>query len=187
MKKARGKTNPALWILMLVVLIVPQAMFAGNDVMGELQFEGKSKVERTSGVWIDGGYVGYLKELHGSKRVLLLPGEHVITVRQDGFQDFSQRVTIQPGEKQVVRVEMQKAPTEPMPKVTATVKIEVNPNRAAVFVDGQPHDEPDQMRNDEAITQRLVEAGYIVIRFHHKENWLAIVQKHPDVFGVPNP
>ncbi len=112
-------------------------MFAGNDVMGELQFEGKSKVERTSGVWIDGGYVGYLKELHGSKRVLLLPGEHVITVRQDGFQDFSQRVTIQPGEKQVVRVEMQKAPTEPMPKVTATVKIEVNPNRAAVFVDGQ--------------------------------------------------
>jgi PEGA domain len=137
MKKARGKTNPALWILMLVVLIVPQAMFAGNDVMGEIQFEGKSKVERTSGVWIDGGYVGYLKELHGSKRVLLLPGEHVITVRQDGFQDFSQRVTIQPGEKQVVRVEMQKAPTEPMPKVTATVKIEVNPNRAAVFVDGQ--------------------------------------------------
>jgi hypothetical protein len=137
MKKARGKTNPALWILMLAVLIVPQAMFAGNDVMGELQFEGKSKVERTSGVWIDGGYVGYLKELHGSKRVLLLPGEHVITVRQDGFQDFSQRVTIQPGEKQVVRVEMQKAPTEPMPKVTATVKIEVNPNRAAVFVDGQ--------------------------------------------------
>ena len=42
------------------------------------------------------------------------------------------------------------------------------------------------MRNDEAITQRLMEAGYIVIRFHHKEDWLAIVQKHPDVFGVPH-
>jgi hypothetical protein len=137
MRDAYGKMSAALWTLLLLVLMVPPAMFAGNDVMGELQFEGKSKVERTSGVWIDGGYVGYLKELHGSKKVLLLPGEHVITVRQDGYQDFSQRVTVQPGEKQVVRVEMQKAATEPMPKVTATVKIEVNPNRAAVFVDGQ--------------------------------------------------
>jgi hypothetical protein len=44
-----------------------------------------------------------------------------------------------------------------------------------------------QMRNDLAINQRLMEAGYIVIRFHHKEDWLAIVHKHPDVFGVPNP
>ena len=50
------------------------AVYAGNDVMGEIQFEGKSKVEKTSGVWVDGRYVGYLKELHGSKTVLLLPG-----------------------------------------------------------------------------------------------------------------
>ena len=141
MRDAHGKTSRTLWMLLLLwivpLLIVPPASFAGNDVMGEIQFEGKTKVERTSGVWIDGGYVGYLKELHGSKKVLLLPGEHVITVRQDGYQDFTQRVTVQPGEKQVVRVEMQKAATEPMPAVTATVKIEVNPNRAAVFVDGQ--------------------------------------------------
>jgi hypothetical protein len=31
--------------------------------------------------------VGYLKELKGSKKVLLLPGQHVITVRQGGYQD----------------------------------------------------------------------------------------------------
>jgi hypothetical protein len=30
--------------------------------MGEIQFEGKSHVEQTSGVWVDGEYVGYLKE-----------------------------------------------------------------------------------------------------------------------------
>ena len=65
---------------------------AENQVMGEIQFEGKSHVEKTSGVWIDGQYVGYLKELKGSKKVLLLPGEHTITVRQDGYQDFTQRV-----------------------------------------------------------------------------------------------
>ena len=109
---------------------------AGNDVMGELQFEGKSKVEKTSGVWIDGGYVGYLKELKGSKKVLLLPGEHTISVRQDGYQDFTQRVLIQPGQKYLISVVMEKAATPAMSAVTATVKIEINPNRAAVFLDG---------------------------------------------------
>jgi hypothetical protein len=104
--------------------------------MGEIQLEGKSHVEKTSGVWVDGQYVGYLKELKGSKKVMLLPGEHVITVRQDGYQDFSERVVVQPGEKQVVRVAMEKAPTGPLPTVTATLKIEVHPTRAAVFLDG---------------------------------------------------
>jgi len=67
-------------VIVTALWFVP-ALHAGNEVMGELLFEGKSKVERTSGVWVDGGYVGYLKELKGSKKVLLLPGEHVITVR----------------------------------------------------------------------------------------------------------
>lgn len=123
--------------MVLSALLVVPAIHAGNEVMGELQFEGKSKIEKTSGVWIDGGYVGYLKELKGSKKVLLLPGEHSISVRQDGYQDFTQQVTIQPGQKFLVNVVMSKAATMPMPSVTATVKIAVNPNRAAVFVDGQ--------------------------------------------------
>lgn len=55
---------------------------------------------------------------------------------------------------------------------------------AAIYVDGPPHDDPDQIRNDEAITRRLIEAGYIVIRFHHKANWNEIFSQHPDVFGV---
>jgi hypothetical protein len=112
------------------------SIYAENQVMGEIQLEGKSHVEKTSGVWIDGTYVGYLKELKGSKKVLLLPGEHVISVRQNGYQDFTQKLLIQPGEKQVVHVAMAKAPTGTMPAVTAEVKIAVNPSRAAVFLDG---------------------------------------------------
>jgi hypothetical protein len=104
--------------------------------MGEIQFEGKSHVEKTSGVWVDGEYVGYLKELKGSKKVLLLPGAHVITVRQDGYQDFTERILVHPGEREVVRVAMEKAPTGLLPDVTAVVKIAVNPSRAAVFMDG---------------------------------------------------
>lgn len=137
MKKALRRVNPLLWVLLLVsALLLPAPMLAENDVMGEIQFEGKSRVEKTSGVWVDGEYVGYLKELKGSKKVLLLPGEHVITVRQDGYQDFTERILAQPGQKEVVRVAMQKALTGPLPAATATVKIAVNPSRAAVFLDG---------------------------------------------------
>ena len=137
MKKALRKVNPSLWVLFLVsALLLSPALYAENEVMGEIQFEGKSHVEKTSGVWVDGEYVGYLKELQGSKKVLLLPGEHVITLRQDGYQDFTQRVVLQPGQKEVVRVAMEKALTGPLPSVTATVKIAVNPSRAAVFLDG---------------------------------------------------
>src|SRR5580704_8753691 len=131
------KALSLLWMfLLLCALSLCPAVYGENDVMGEVQFEGKSHVDKTSGVWVDGEYVGYLKELKGSKKVLLLPGEHTITVRQDGYQDFTERVVLQPGEKQVVRVAMAKAPTGPMPSVTATVKIAVNPSRAAVFLDG---------------------------------------------------
>jgi hypothetical protein len=135
MKKAFRGIYPLLSILLVALVLVP-ATQAGNQVMGEIQFEGKSHVEKTSGVWVDGGYVGYLKELKGSKKVLLLPGDHVITVRQDGYQDFTQRVLVEPGQKQVVSVVMQKGPTGPLPQVTAEVKIAVNPSRAAVFLDG---------------------------------------------------
>lgn len=56
----------------------------------------------------------------------------------------------------------------------------------AVFIDGPPHDEPDQLRKDEEVTRGLMEMGYIVIRFHHGDDWPAIFQQHPDVFGVPS-
>jgi hypothetical protein len=137
MKKALRRVSSLSWVLLLVsALLVPASMYAENDVMGEIQFEGKSHVEKTSGVWVDGEYVGYLKELKGSKKVLLLPGAHVITVRQDGYQDFTERILVHPGEREVVRVAMEKAPTGLLPDVTAVVKIAVNPSRAAVFMDG---------------------------------------------------
>ena len=54
---------------------------------------------------------------------------------------------------------------------------------AAIYVDGPPHDEPHQIKADEEITARLMDAGYIVIRFHHKADWKEIFKKHPDIFG----
>ncbi len=46
------------------------------EVLGEIELVGATKVEKTSGVWVDGQYLGYLKELKGSKKILLCPGSH---------------------------------------------------------------------------------------------------------------
>jgi len=123
--------------LILSALFLPAVSLASNTVMGEIHFVGKSNVERTSGVWVDGQYVGYLKELTGSRKVMLLPGKHTIAVRQDGYKDFTDEVTLQPGEKQEISVVMEKAVTGPRSQVNSTVTISANPSRAAVFVDGQ--------------------------------------------------
>jgi hypothetical protein len=60
-------------------------------------------------------------------------------VRQNGYQDFTQTIVLQPGQTQIIRVTMDKAATGPMPadRELATIKINVNPSRAAVFVDGR--------------------------------------------------
>ncbi len=59
-------------------------------------------------------------------------------------------------------------------------------HNAAIYIDGPPHDTPDQIREDEAITHRLMEMGYIVIRFHHMADWKEIFRRHPDIFGIPS-
>ena len=121
-----------------LLALLPFAVFlrAGNDVLGEIELVGATKVERTSGVWIDRQYVGYLQELKGSKKVLLLPGEHEIIVRQGGYLDFVQKVSVRAGEKHVINVKMEKDTRVQMPRITAEIKLDVSPNRAAVFVDG---------------------------------------------------
>ena len=131
------RNRAIFWLLVLsVFLSLVPALHAQNKVLGEIEFAGSSKVENTSGVWIDGQYVGYLGELKGSKKLLLLPGEHQIVVRQGGYQDFAQRVTLRAGEKQLISVKMEKDLSITMPRVTAEIKLDVKPNRAAVFVDG---------------------------------------------------
>ncbi len=122
-------------VLFCFLLHGPNVVRAENQVLGEIQFLGASKAEKTSGVWIDGQYVGYLKELKGSKKVLLLPGQHEIVVRQAGYKEFSRKIILEPGQKQVVNVAMSKDPQAQYPDVTAEVKISISPHRAAVFVD----------------------------------------------------
>ena len=138
MKKLRGGfgklRNALLWC---GVLVVANLAFAQtNEVLGEVELVGATKVEKTSGVWVDGQYLGYLDELKGSKKILLLPGKHAILVRQGGYKDQPVEVNLQPGQKQLIRVVMEKDTRVATPTITAEIKVSVNPERAAVFVDG---------------------------------------------------
>jgi hypothetical protein len=118
--------HKARWIAVLAVLVsyftvnpmIPP-LSAQTTVLGELTFKGASKVEKTSGVWIDGKYVGYLGELWGPKRILLIPGDHDLAVRQAGYKDFTEKLTVEPKELLLVPVRMQKDTSDTWPSVTA--------------------------------------------------------------------
>lgn len=129
-------TNFLAIAIFVLATLTRSAIAQSNQILGEVELVGASKVEKTSGVWVDGQYVGYLKELKGSKKILLLPGEHEISVRQDGYQDFTQKITVQPGGKQTIAVKMVKDPRFRMPSVFSEIKLSVTPDRAAVFLDG---------------------------------------------------
>jgi hypothetical protein len=125
----------ALTLSVLLFTFHAPTVSAQNQVMGEIKFEGMTKTEKEAGVWVDGNYVGYLKELHGDKKVMLLPGEHEIAVRQSGYDDFVKKVVVEPGQAQVVNAVLRLSPRASAPEVTATLKLNIEPKRAAVFLD----------------------------------------------------
>jgi PEGA domain len=131
----RGRRAISVFVWMLVLISGTKMLRAQNKVVGELEFEGKTKLERDSGVWIDGNYVGYLKELKGSKKVTLLPGQHEVVVRQSGYQDYIEKIVVEPGQKRLVSVTMHLAPRASVPEITSTIKLKIKPKRAAVFLD----------------------------------------------------
>ncbi|HMD08620.1 MAG TPA: PEGA domain-containing protein [Candidatus Acidoferrum sp.] len=133
------KLRPAASLLALSLLLIGTVRLSAQSskVMGEVHFEGDTQIDRDSGVWIDGEYVGYVKELKGDKKVLLLPGKHQIAIRQAGYSEFTQEVVVEPGQLQTIQVKMQLLPGEKMPEVTSELKVTVQPKRAAVFLDGR--------------------------------------------------
>jgi len=126
----------SLRIVVCCLFFMAGTSYAQNKVMGEIEFGAATQVEKHSGIWIDGQYVGYLDELKGDRKVLLLPGEHEIVVRESGYKDFTQKVLVEPGQKQTMPISLAKDLRVQPPAVTSEVKLAVTPGRAAVFMDG---------------------------------------------------
>src|SRR5258708_24323601 len=67
-----------------------------NEILGEVRLHPQNGPAKTAGVWVGGRYVGYLSELEGSKKMLVLPGEHEISVREAGYQAGEHKIKLQP-------------------------------------------------------------------------------------------
>jgi hypothetical protein len=107
-----------------------------SQTMGEVRFTADNQYERDSGVWIDGKYAGYVKELKGNRKVMLPPGEHEILIRQAGYKDISQKIVMLPDQIQTIAVVLEENPKEIYPgSDAAELRLDILPKRAAVFVD----------------------------------------------------
>ncbi len=134
-KKVGFLSAVALLASVQFFFMIPNLTAQDSKVLGEVQFQGNTSVDRDSGVWIDGDYVGYVKELKGHKKVLLLPGKHEISIRQGGYADLVKQIVVEPGQLQSVQVSMKMLPGARAADITATLKLTVQPKRAAVFLD----------------------------------------------------
>ena len=104
--------------------------------MGEVRFSADNQTERDSGVWIDGKYAGYVKELKGNRKVMLPAGEHEISIRQAGYKDLTKTLIIDPDQVQTIAVVMEENTKMIYPgNNAAELRLDIQPKRAAVFVD----------------------------------------------------
>jgi len=132
-KSSRAVAFVALFLF--ACLAGPPRSAGQNKVMGQVNFSPATKVEKNAGVWVDGEYVGFVNELNGDKKVLLLPGDHEISVRQSGYKDLTQNVVVEPAKEVTLSLKMERDPRVQYSASNAEVKLNVTPERAAVFID----------------------------------------------------
>ena len=121
-----------------VLLALAPLASAANEVLGELLLRPATSAEKRAGVWIDNQYLGYLEELKGKRKVLLLPGQHTLELTLAGYEKVQTSVLVEPGEKKTYKVKMVPDPKAVYADKSATgqVQISIKPDRAAVFVNG---------------------------------------------------
>ena len=129
--------NRKLLLALLTIIALLSLARAENRVQSELRFKGHNKAEKTAGVWVDGQYVGSVKELSGDKKITLLPGKHDILVRQAWYTDYAEQIILEPGQIKEVSVSLVRAAHPRTQEATGELKISATPARAAVFVDNQ--------------------------------------------------
>lgn len=59
--------------------------------------------------------------------------------------------------------------------------------QVAIYIDGSPHDFPERQTRDKIQTDQLEDYGFLVLRFHHTDDWEATIRKYPGIFGELKP
>jgi archaellum component FlaG (FlaF/FlaG flagellin family) len=124
-------------VMPIALILLIGVVGAEDRVQSELRFAAHTKDEKTAGVWVDGQYVGFVKELADDKKLMLLPGKHEIVIRQAWYNEFVKQVILEPGKIEQINVALVKSARLPTKDATGELKIAATPSRAAVFVDGQ--------------------------------------------------
>lgn len=130
-----------LRVLCLVSLCLCPALFSRNAlraqqrVDGEIQFSTASKITKSAGVWVDGGYAGRLGD---TGKLKVSPGEHEVVVRQVGYSDFTKSVSVEPKAVVNINVALERDTrfSYPDPDNCAELRLDIRPSNSAVFVDG---------------------------------------------------
>ena len=105
--------------------------------MGEVRFTTDTQDERDAGVWIDGSYAGYVKELKGDRKVMLPAGEHELSIRQAGYKELTKKIIVEPDQAQTIAVHLEQDSKAIFPGANAAeLRLDIQPKRAAVCLDG---------------------------------------------------
>ena len=123
-------------MLAIAAPLLATTAFAASDVLGELLLRPATDTEKRAAVWVDGQYLGYIDELKGRRKLLLLPGEHDLKLTLAGYEDVNGTISVEPGERREYRVRMKRDPNAYYvdESQTGQVQVAVKPDRAAVFV-----------------------------------------------------
>jgi hypothetical protein len=126
-------------VALLLAVVLGGAAHAANPILGEIEVNATSRVEKNAGVWVDGQYMGHVKQLRGKSRLFLIPGEHDLVFKLVGYEDVHQSITVEPGRHTEYRLTMQQKSelNYPTDEQTAKLVISVAPEDAAVFVNDQ--------------------------------------------------
>src|SRR6201997_3560307 len=109
-------------VMPIVLILVIGVVGAEDRLQSELRFAAPTKDEKSAGVWGDGQYVGFVKELAGDKKLMLLPGKHEIVIRQAWYNEFVMEVILEPGKTHEVNVVLVQSARLPSKDATGELK-----------------------------------------------------------------
>ena len=156
----KAAVHRLIGIAVLALGAIPASALAANPMLAQIEIDAASRAERNAGVWVDGQYVGHVRQLRGKSRLALLPGRRELLFKLVGYEDVRRVVTLEPGERYKFRLSMQEREALEFPKKeqTASIVLDVDPKDAAVFVNDRYAGHVDRFSGGQGM--RLREGTY---------------------------
>jgi ATP-dependent helicase YprA (DUF1998 family) len=113
------------------------------------------------------------------------PSDQMVTLRSQ-CESGLEKAWLEFLEKNRLRLPTHAQRREPLVGSRPDFTYDLPGSHVAIYVDGPYHDFPERDARDKQLRERMEDLGWLVIRFHHAEEWLAVAAKYPSVFGKPS-